>query len=132
MAAEEQDSGAGLGLPRPRGMEGRFSVEALTSLNRELCRVGSRCARRQAGALLSNRSEACSFLDGPGHAAHHAVMLAVLAAAGGEVRLGVLGKQRRNQHPTEEEQQQMGRGASHHGWVHSTQNEEKESDLDQI
>jgi len=132
MAAEEQDSGAGLGLPRPRGMEGRFSVEPRPSLNRELYRVGSRCARRQAGALLSNRSEACSFLDGPGHAAHHAVMLAVLAAAGGEVRLGVLGKQRRNQHPTEEEQQQMGRGASHHGWVHSTQSVEEESDLDQI
>jgi hypothetical protein len=45
--------------------------------------------------------------------AHPAVALTFSAAAGGQIRAGIYGDERRNQRPTEEHQQRDGDGAAH-------------------
>jgi hypothetical protein len=47
------------------------------------------------------------------HAAHHAVMIAVSATAGGKVRIGVGGQHGRNQRPAEEYYQRKCDRAAH-------------------
>jgi hypothetical protein len=44
---------------------------------------------------------------------HHAVMLAVSAAASGQIRVGIGGQQRRNQRATEEDHQRDCDSAAH-------------------
>jgi len=47
------------------------------------------------------------------HPMHHAVMLAVSAAASGQIRVGIGGQQRRNQRATEEDHQRDCDSAAH-------------------
>jgi oxalate decarboxylase/phosphoglucose isomerase-like protein (cupin superfamily) len=47
------------------------------------------------------------------HDAHHAVMLAVPAAAGGEIRVGIGAKEWRHQHPAEDDREQKCDYAAH-------------------
>jgi len=66
-----------------------------------------RCAgtRREAWALLRDRCKAGLFAARPLHFLHHAMMLAVSSAAGRQIRIRVMGEQRRNQHPAEQHYQ---------------------------
>lgn len=56
---------------------------------------------RRAGALRGDGGKAPLTADLSSRAAHHAVMLAVSAAASWKTRIGIGGQHRRNQHPTE-------------------------------
>jgi len=61
-------------------------------------------ARRKARALFRDGSEAFPFAAQLLHA-HYAVMLAVAAAAWGEIRFCIGAKSGRDQHPTEDQRQ---------------------------
>jgi len=121
MAAARRDSGAGLSLRRPRRLEDDFGIESLPCCGHELYCMNGSSALRQAGAFLMDRSKAGLFAGGLVHAAHHAVMLAISAAAGGEARLGIRDKQRRDQRQAENHQQRMCDRAAHRVRMNLTQ-----------
>ena len=77
------------------------------------CRMNGVGVCREVGALLGSGAEVLSVAAEPVHHAHHAVMLAVPAAAWGKIRVGVGAKERRNQHPAEHHQQRNCDGAPH-------------------
>jgi hypothetical protein len=67
----------------------------------------------EAGAFLRSGGEAGLFAAEPLHHAHHAVMLAMPAAARGKIRVGVGAKNGRNQRPAEGHHQRKCDRAAH-------------------
>jgi len=88
-------------------MEDYPRVEPLSSFGHVRCGLDRSSALRLAGTFLTDRGKAGFLAAGLFHAAHQAVMLAGPAAAGGEVRPGIRGKQRRDQQQAEDHQQRM-------------------------
>ncbi len=119
MVAKKKDlrQGAGLceGDQRPR----RLGEEIACAAGLEGWPMNSRGGGRLAGALLGEGRKpflAAAILR---HAAHHAMVLAVPAAAGREIRVGIRGKQRRHRQQAEQEQQRKCNRAAHSGRVDS-------------
>ena len=102
MAAEERYPGPGFGLRSVSRMEYDFRVELVSCFRLVFCGMNGRGALWQARAFLGDRSECSALAAGLLHGMHCAVMLAVLAAAGWEARLGIRDEQRRRQQPAEQ------------------------------
>src|ERR1035441_6176955 len=94
-------------------MELHFSVELLSCLRLVFCSVDSSSAFRHAWTFFSDGSKTGSLAVWRVHGMHHAMMLAVPAAAGWEARLGIRGEQGRCQQPAEDEYQRKCNRAPH-------------------
>src|ERR1035437_7509491 len=94
-------------------MTDNFSVEPFPGLRLERRRMNGAGAGGEAGALLANGAEPLLVAAEPFHPAHHAVVLAVPAAACGKIRLGIGSKEWRDQQPTEHHQQRKCDRAPH-------------------
>jgi len=113
MTAEEQDLQAGCGLRRARGMEGIPVLKGnggFLLVSRGMRRAG---ASRAARALFRDGSKTLLLAVALPHPAHHAMMPAVSATAGGQIGVVSGSGERRNQRPIEEHQQRDGEGAAH-------------------
>ena len=82
-------------------MECDFGVELLSCFRLVFCGMNSPDAVWQAGAFFCNRCESRSLAARLAREVHHAMMLAVPAAAGRKALLGIRGEQRRRQQPAE-------------------------------
>ena len=115
MVAEERDAGTNLALRRARRKEDNPGIKRGCGLRLVCWGINRAGARWAAGALFGDSRKALLIagpLSRPVHPAR-AVMLAVSAAAGREIRFGIGGGERRNQRPTEEQHQRNCDGAAH-------------------
>lgn len=131
MAAGKRISKASRSLRRIRRMEDDFGVETLPRFGRELYSLDGSGTLWQTWTLLSDRTKAGFFAAGLLHAAHHAVMPAIPAAAGGKVRLGIRGKEGRDQQQAEDNQQRIRDRTAHKTAANLAQTEIEEFDLGQ-
>ena len=113
MAAENEKPVAGLGLRSASRMANIFGVELLRGSWIVGWRINRTGASREARAPFRDGCEALSVAAQPLHDAHHAVMLAVPAAAGGEIRVGIGAKEGRHQHPAEDDRERKCDYAAH-------------------
>ena len=113
MAAKRGNAVKRLSLRRNRRMANSVRIELLPSFSLVSWRINRASACREARALLRDGREAILTAATPFHHAHHAVMLAVSAAARREICVGVGDNERRDQRPTEEHHQRDGDGAAH-------------------
>jgi len=104
MAAEKSDAEERLSPRRNRGMANGVGVELLRGFGLVDGGMHRAAACRAAGALFRDGGETLLSAVGAHHA-HHAMVLAVAAAAGRETRFGIGSEEGRNQHPTEDEHQ---------------------------
>jgi hypothetical protein len=112
MATEKQDSRTRLSPQRARSVEDGLVIERGGSFWLEGWGMSRAGADRAIRTLLQNGRKAL-LVAGPLPHPARAMMLAVSAAAGREIRLGVLGDERRNQCPTEEHHQRNCDGVAH-------------------
>jgi hypothetical protein len=94
-------------------MEDGFSIELRACFGLVRWRMNRASAYRPAGTLFRDVSKTSLFAAEPLHHAHHAAMFAVPAAAWRKVQVGVGGKKRRNQRPTEQHHQRKCDHAPH-------------------
>ena len=103
MAAEKRDAAKGLGLRSGGWTAHNLDVERFSGLRLEDWRMNGAGAGRLAGALLRDGGESLLIAAKLPHPAHHAMMLAVPAAAGGKIRIGAGTKDGCSQRPAEDD-----------------------------
>jgi hypothetical protein len=113
MAAEKDMSVTELGLRSAHRMVDDLGVELLRGLRIVDRRVNRTSAGREAGAFFRYGREAFPLAAELLHGAHHAVMLAVPAAAWGQIGVGIGAKEGRDQHPAEDHRQRKCGYAAH-------------------
>jgi hypothetical protein len=90
-----------------------FGVELFPGFRLKRWRMNCAGACREARALLRDGRKDRLVAAEPFHHAHHAVMLAVPAAAWGKIRVGIGAKDGRDQHPAEHHRQRKCDRAAH-------------------
>lgn len=110
MAAEKEKPVTDLGPRNACRMADNFGVELLRGLRIEGWRIYRTGAGWETGALFRDGGEAFAAAAEP---LHHAVMLAVPAAAWGQISVGIGAKEGRHQHATEDYRQRKCGYAAH-------------------
>jgi hypothetical protein len=113
MPAEKAKLVAGFGLRNASRMADNLGAELLRGFRIVGWRIYRTGAGRETGALFRDGREAFPLAAEPLHGAHHAVMLAVPAAAWGQIGVGIGAKEGRNQHAAEDHRQRKCDYAAH-------------------
>ncbi len=112
MPAEKANPVASRAQRKTHGLAGNFCFILLPGLRMKDWRMNRAGARWHAGALFRDGREAGSLAAELLHA-HHAAMLAVPAAAWGEIRVSARAKSGRDQHQAEDHRQRKCDRAAH-------------------
>lgn len=113
MAAQSGQPEKRLDLRRAQWAKDSLGVEGFLGFRRESLRMNRASAGRSTGTIFGERTESALLAAAPFQRAHRAVMLAVPAAARGQIRLGIRGEEGRDRRPTEQHRQRKCDRAAH-------------------